>query len=159
MLQHIGVKTFVDAYAAQNQPENLFKYLDQSFNLIELNRQICHPNSYFYFACCRQVPIGYLKLNIEDAQTEKDMNGGLEIERIYVLHHYQGYGVGRCFIDKTIEIARFFQKEFIWLGVWEKNPNAIEFYQKMGFEEFAKHKFIIGSDVQTDLLMRRYVNL
>jgi diamine N-acetyltransferase len=45
--------------------------------------------------------------------------------------------------------------ETIWLGVWENNPNAIKFYQKMGFEFLSKHTFVLGTEVQTDFTMKK----
>jgi ribosomal protein S18 acetylase RimI-like enzyme len=43
---------------------------------------------------------------------------------------------------------------YIWLGVWEENPRAINFYKKNGFVEFDKHIFVLGDDEQTDIMMR-----
>ena len=40
-----------------------------------------------------------------------------------------------------------------WLGVWEYNKNAIEFYKHMGFKKFSEHSFLLGDDNQTDLLL------
>ena len=44
--------------------------------------------------------------------------------------------------------------EKVWLGVWEYNKNAIEFYKHMGFKIFSKHSFLLGDDNQTDLLLK-----
>ena len=43
--------------------------------------------------------------------------------------------------------------ETIWLGVWERNERAIRFYEKWGFREAGTHDFILGNDVQNDLIM------
>jgi ribosomal protein S18 acetylase RimI-like enzyme len=43
----------------------------------------------------------------------------------------------------------------MWLSVWQKNPRAIAFYQKWGFEIAGTATFTIGSDVQTDWIMGR----
>ena len=45
----------------------------------------------------------------------------------------------------------------VWLGVWEHNPKAIEFYKRCGFEVFDKHIFVLGNDPQNDLLMRKQI--
>ncbi|NLA43929.1 GNAT family N-acetyltransferase, partial [Candidatus Saccharibacteria bacterium] len=44
-------------------------------------------------------------------------------------------------------------------GVWEHNDKAIRFYEKLGFRPFGEHLFMLGSDPQTDLLMRLDVSL
>src|SRR3712207_7947820 len=42
----------------------------------------------------------------------------------------------------------------IWLGVWEENSRAINFYKKNGFIEFDEHIFKLGEDEQTDIMMK-----
>jgi ribosomal protein S18 acetylase RimI-like enzyme len=42
-----------------------------------------------------------------------------------------------------------------WLGVWERNPKAIAFYRKFGFQEVGEHVFPLGSDAQRDIVMSR----
>jgi ribosomal protein S18 acetylase RimI-like enzyme len=42
----------------------------------------------------------------------------------------------------------------VWLGVWEKNEKAIQFYKKWGFVQFDKHLFQLGDDAQTDIMMK-----
>jgi len=39
--------------------------------------------------------------------------------------------------------------------VWEHNIKAIAFYKKFGFEQFGSHIFMLGDDIQTDILMRK----
>jgi ribosomal protein S18 acetylase RimI-like enzyme len=43
----------------------------------------------------------------------------------------------------------------VWLDVWERNTRAIEFYEKQGFTIVGEQDFVLGSDVQRDLLMAR----
>ena len=57
-------------------------------------------------------------------------------------------------LDYAIRIAKRNNAQFIWLGVWEKNIKAIEFYRKNGFVEFDRHIFVLGDEPQTDLMMR-----
>ncbi len=58
-------------------------------------------------------------------------------------------------MQKSIDIAKQKQKQIIWLGVWEKNQRAIDFYHKWGFEKFGEQNFLLGTDLQTDLLMKK----
>jgi ribosomal protein S18 acetylase RimI-like enzyme len=43
----------------------------------------------------------------------------------------------------------------VWLGVWERNPRAIRFYERNGFAAVGDHIFQLGSDPQRDLIMVR----
>lgn len=63
--------------------------------------------------------------------------------------------MGQILYEKAIEMAIKRKSKYVWLGVWEENPRAINFYKKNGFEEFDKHVFILGDDEQTDILMKK----
>jgi hypothetical protein len=153
-LQQISKLTFIGTFAEFNSKENMEQYLNESLSLEQLKLELENEFSDFYFAYNDSEVIGYLKINRGEAQTEKKEDNSLEIERIYVLEKFQGRRVGQILFQKAVEIAQSHQKDFIWLGVWEKNEKAIQFYLKNGFEVFDKHIFKLGVDLQTDLLMR-----
>ena len=153
-LQYISHKTFTETFAVHNTVENMKQYLDQYFTVDNLTVEIENPNSQFYFAKQDNRVMGYLKLNFAPAQTELQDGSSFEIERIYVLKENHGKGVGIELLNFAIEIAKQNKAAYIWLGVWENNHRAIRFYKKNGFTTFDKHQFVLGSEEQTDLMMR-----
>ena len=72
-----------------------------------------------------------------------------------MLRAYHGKRVGQVVYEKAMELAEQRNVDYVWLGVWEENPRAINFYQKNGFVAFDKHVFKLGKDEQTDLLMKK----
>ena len=153
-LQKISITTFRETFEEVNSEEDMQKYLDENLSLERLKNELENQNSEFYFAENNDEILGYLKLNFKDAQTEKLEENHFEIERIYVLKAFLGQKIGQILFDKAIEIGREKNLEYVWLGVWEENHRAIKFYEKNGFEIFGKHDFVLGEDVQTDLLMK-----
>lgn len=99
--------------------------------------------------------LGFLKINFGNAQTEQKCENSLEIQRIYVLKTAKGRGIGSSFMSLAQEIAREKNLSCIWLGVWEHNEKAKEFYAKKGFYKFGEHIFTLGSDQQIDFLMKK----
>jgi ribosomal protein S18 acetylase RimI-like enzyme len=155
LLQEIGYETFNETFKHMNTPSNMNAYLEKAFNLEKLKQELINPNSTFYFMYSEGNLAGYLKVNIENAQTELAASNSLEIERIYLNKEYQGKGFGRILLNKGLEIAENMGKTFVWLGVWEKNTTAIAFYKKMGFTEIDTHVFYMGDEKQTDYIMRK----
>ncbi len=92
-------------------------------------------------------------MNPDDAQSEEMGNESLEVERIYIKSSFQKHGLGKYLLNNAIEIAIAKNKKNIWLGVWEKNENAIAFYKKLGFVQAGSHSFYMGDDEQVDLIM------
>lgn len=153
-LRKISIQTFKETFEEVNTEEDMQKYLDENLSIEKLKTELENPNSEFYFAENNDEILGYLKLNFKDAQTEKLEENHFEIERIYVLKAFLGQKIGQILFDKAIEIGKKKNLEFLWLGVWEENHRAIKFYEKNGFKVFGKHKFVLGKDVQTDLMMK-----
>ncbi len=156
-LQEISNKTFIEAFSNQNSQENMRKYLDENLSIQRLTNELMNSESSFYFARMDEKIIGYLKVNFGKAQTDFKEDDSIEIERVYVLSEFQGKNVGQNLLNKAIEICGEKNAQFLWLGVWEKNYKAIRFYQKNGFVEFGNHPFILGDDIQTDILMKRHL--
>ena len=154
-LRNIAFQTFDDAFRRLNDARSFNEYLDASFSRAKLETELKNPNSTFFFLYSDDVLAGYMKINKGDAQTDLGDPEALEIERIYVTRDFQGLGLGKALIDRAMEAARLAKKKTVWLGVWEKNGNAIAFYKKMGFVKTGTHFFYIGSKRQTDFIMRR----
>lgn len=156
-LQKIGRRTFSETFAAGNTEENMQQYLEEGFSAEKLTAELTDNHAEFYFAVLEENVIGYLKVNYGQSQTDIKDENALEIERIYVLKDFHGKKVGQLLCEKAFEIAKNKGLEYIWLGVWEENPRAIQFYKKNGFVEFDKHLFTLGSDEQTDILMKLHL--
>ena len=153
-LQQIGTQTFFETFAEVNSEENMKEYLENNFSIERLTHELTNPNSAFYFAVRGTEILGYLKVNFGEEQTELKDKNALEIERIYVLKEFHGAKIGQLLYDKAIQIAKKQDLNYLWLGVWEENHRAINFYKKNCFTEFDKHIFKLGDDEQTDLLMK-----
>lgn len=153
-LQKIGRETFYETFAGDNSEENMKDYLDEKFAIGKLTTELSNPDSEFYFAHIEDQILGYLKVNFGEAQTELKDKEGLEIERIYVLQEFHGLKVGQLLYNKALQIAKDDDLKYIWLGVWEENLRAQNFYKKNGFVAFDKHIFVLGDQKQTDLLMK-----
>jgi ribosomal protein S18 acetylase RimI-like enzyme len=153
-LQKIGVQTFFETFSTWNTEENLKKYLDDGFSFDKLTSELANRNSEFYFASLDDKVIGYLKINFGQAQTELQDDKAIEIERIYVLKDFHGKNVGQLLYSKAIQVSIQKNAKYVWLGVWEENSRAINFYKKNGFVEFDKHIFKLGEEEQTDIMMK-----
>ncbi|MFB5196039.1 GNAT family N-acetyltransferase [Bacillus sp. AFS073361] len=154
-LQEISYETFNETFKDQNSPENMKAYLERAFNLNQIEKELSNISSEFFFVYFNKEVAGYLKINTKEAQSEEMGDESLEIERIYIGIKFQKHGLGKYLINKAMEIAIERNKKKIWLGVWEKNENAIAFYKKMGFVQTGAHSFYMGDEEQIDFIMTK----
>jgi len=153
LLSELGARTFYDTFAQDNTPENIDAYLQRSFSPEIQFKELADPGVIFLIAEFEGIPVGYAQL-ILDSQDEpiKGLKP-LEVRRIYASIEHLGKGVGKELMQATIREAQRRNCECIWLGVWEKNQRAIDFYRKWGFREVGSHIFSVGDDPQTDFIM------
>ncbi|MGG4169144.1 GNAT family N-acetyltransferase [Rossellomorea vietnamensis] len=156
-LREISYDTFNETFKDQNSPENMKSYLEKAFNVEQVETELSHRSSHFYLVYVHEEVAGYLKINTGDAQSEKMGDESLEIERIYIKRSFQKHGLGKYLLNKALEMATEQHLKKIWLGVWEKNENAIAFYKEMGFVETGAHSFYMGDEEQTDLIMSKQI--
>ena len=154
-LRDFSELNYHDTFAHLCTPEDMAAYLAEAFDREKLRGELLDPNSFFYFLYADGQLAGYLKLNEGPAQCDLQDPQALELERIYVTKAFQGSGLGAYLMDQALTIARQRGKVYVWLGVWEKNENALAFYRKKGFYEMGTHTFVMGEDVQTDYMMRK----
>lgn len=155
VLRELGCLTFAETFGPLNTAETMQAYLSSAFDPARLSAELGNPHCAFYLLSVDGCPAGYLKLNELDAQSDLKDPALLEIERIYVRASFQGRGLGRQLMQQALEIAAERHKRALWLGVWEHNPAAIEFYKKMGFVITGSHPFVLGTEEQTDYVMTR----
>jgi ribosomal protein S18 acetylase RimI-like enzyme len=154
LISKLSVETFYETYSWYNTPENMRDYTQKHFNPEQTKKDISTPHTYFLLAKITDETVGYAKLRVFEHPEEFKGKRHIEIERIYVQKAYQDKKAGYALMQKCIELAREKGFEVIWLGVWEKNSKAMEFYKKAGFESFGVHNFQLGDDAQKDYLLK-----
>jgi ribosomal protein S18 acetylase RimI-like enzyme len=155
LIADLSRQTFYDSFASQNTKENMDKYLNEKFTREKLMQEVEAVENIFLLAFVNDEAAGYVRMREGEKRSEFENKPSIEIARIYTVKHLIGKGIGSALMQKCIDIAREMNKEVIWLGVWEHNQQAIDFYTRWGFKKFARHDFILGDDVQQDWLMKR----
>ena len=152
-LQKVSRETFKATFDPYTAPNDMVRFLEEDYETVKLVKEIENPNSRFYFLMVQNEIAGYLKINVGDAQTEHLRENALEVERIYLRSSFQHRGLGNVLLDFAEKTAREEGKDYMWLGVYEKNVPAQHFYKRHGFSKVSQHIFQVGSDPQTDWLL------
>lgn len=157
LIADMSRQTFYDSFAQDNTKEDMDKFMNEQFTKDSLIKEVGAEQNIFLLAYEGEVPVGYVRMRENNIPPELDTDRAVELARIYAVQSAIGKGVGRVLMQKTIDTAREKNYHTIWLGVWEHNQRAIDFYTRWGFEKFADHDFILGNDVQKDWLMKRNI--
>lgn len=155
LLAELGERTFCEAFASANRPEDIAAYLPTAFGPVIQAAELARPGSTFLIAYDGEVAAGYARLVEKEAPGCVRGPRPIELNRLYLLAACQSRGLGSTLIGTCIALAREQGFRTLWLGVWERNSGAMRFYRRWGFEVVGQHHFQLGSDLQTDLLMER----
>jgi ribosomal protein S18 acetylase RimI-like enzyme len=155
LIADISRQTFYDTFVSHNTKENMDKFMTSQFSKERLMSELDDVENIFFLAYVDDQLAGYAKLR--DSRNPEPLQNvpAMEIMRIYSTTAMIGKGIGKLLMETSIAEAIKRKKEILWLGVWEKNQRAIDFYNKWGFEKFGEHNFILGNDIQTDWLMKK----
>jgi diamine N-acetyltransferase len=153
-LRRISIETQIDTFGADNNPEHMDAYLKEAYEPLKFEKEFYEPQSIYYIACEGKEVAGFMRLRVTTEAEGQLGKNAIELQRLYVTRGFQGKKIGFMLMQKAINYSRENKFEWLWLGVWEKNIKAQEFYKKVGFEHFSSHTFWMGPDPQNDWLMK-----
>jgi|SRR5688500_6141465 ribosomal protein S18 acetylase RimI-like enzyme len=154
-LSQLGAATFRETFEAENTPEDMAGYLAEAFTPERQKAEILDPANVVLVAAEGRGLVGYAQLASGPAPPAVGAPSPIELKRFYVTRAWHGRGVAQALMTSVLQAARARQAETLWLGVWERNPRAIAFYRKYGFERVGEHTFMLGNDAQTDWVLAR----
>lgn len=146
--------TFVETFAPSNTTEDIDLYLKKEMNEGKIKAELEDDRSEFYLAEMDAKEVGYMKINYSKSLSDFEDETGAELQRIYLLNSFQQLGIGSKLMAKAISLLKDAGFNYLWLGVWEHNEPALRFYKKLGMFPVGKHTFKLGTDKQTDILMK-----
>lgn len=154
-LAEFGARSFYDTFASENTQENMIAYLAATFSEEKQLHELTDSDITFFIAEADGTIAGTVKLVEGMAPSCITGSHPIEISRLYVDKKFLRSGIGSKLMDRCFTMALKKQCDVIWLGVWEHNYRARDFYRVWGFHDVGSHIFQLGDDAQTDLLMER----
>jgi diamine N-acetyltransferase len=155
LLSEIGATTFTETFEAANTPEDFAAYMAAAFGEEIQRAELASHDTTVFFAERAGDVIGYVMLRERTPPRGVAPDDALEIARLYARKRALGSGVGAALMQRAIAEAAGRGKEAVWLCVWDRNERAIRFYESWGFHRSGTQPFLLGTDLQTDLVMVR----
>ncbi len=156
-LAQLAERTFRATFAHENRPEDMDAHCRDSYAACIQAAEIRDPAR--VTLVCEEGPrlIGYGQLRWSNAPACVAGARPAEIQRLYVDAPWHGRGVAQRLMASLLDAASKGGADVAWLGVWERNPRAVAFYEKSGFSVVGDHVFVVGSDPQRDLVLAKKV--
>jgi GNAT superfamily N-acetyltransferase len=158
-LSELAERTFRDAFSALNTAENMDLHCASAFSPAAQAAEIANADIHTVVAESDGRLVAFAQVHLRSNSPGcVPVSPSVELRRIYVERSFHGTGLARDLMARVLAAAEAHGAAVVWLGVWERNPRAIRFYQGCGFSEVGDHVFVVGADPQRDLVMVRSLN-
>lgn len=159
ILAKIGWQSFDEAFSEhpENHPDDMKIYMDEAFSVETISEDLRDEKTVYLIAEADGEAAGYAKIKFDVREDCIEGEKTLELCRLYALDKFIGKGIGKSLMLEFFKLAEETKRDTVWLGVWEYNYRAQEFYKKFGFEKCGEHVFQLGSDPQTDWVLQKRI--
>ncbi len=156
-LRELSATTMREAFGPPFNPiEWVDAYIDRAMTLPHIQKELTDSRAAFFVMESETGElIGYAKVRRKAPPRRMPERNALEIQRIYLLKNQIGGGRGKQLMDHCLAYGKLKGFQVVYLGVWERNEHAIQFYERQGFKPFGWHVFQFGPDRQRDIWMRK----
>lgn len=140
----VSAATFLETFAGLLTGEDILVHCRVQHAAARYAAWLSDPEYRLCLAQLKGAPVGFAVLSPPDlpvAVTADD----IELKRIYLLHRFQGGGLGRRLLEWSACEARELGRKRLLLGVKADNTAAIAFYDRVGFVRIGERKFLVGS--------------
>lgn len=158
-LSLLGQATFLETFAGILEGRDILSHCFSAHSASVYRSWLQQDQSKLWVVHMRpgQAPIGYLLLGPAQIPVADLSSEDLEIKRIYLLHRFQGSGLGKRLLAAAVDHSKATKAKRLLLGVYANNAKAINFYQRCGFVQLGRRKFTVGANDYDDTIMCRTV--
>lgn len=140
----VGAATFLEAFAGLLTGEDILAHCRVQHAAAQYAAWLSSPEYRLCLAELQGAPVGFAVLSPPDLPVTLSADD-IELKRIYLLHRFQGSGLGRRLLEWSVEQARPLGRRRLLLGVKADNTAALGFYERVGFVRIGERKFLVGS--------------
>jgi diamine N-acetyltransferase len=157
LISVLAITTHYEAYFKLDPSHDLADYCVRFFNVETVKSELENPKLTYLIAEFEGNAVGFAELR-EGKEIEcMEGKNAIEIQRIYVIELIKGKKIGKALFEKCSEIGREKDFETIWLGVWDKNIAAQQFYEKIGMKNVGFTDFSDGKNDFINLVFAKEI--
>lgn len=150
---------FLAAYGHASDAANTAAFVAANFDAARQTAEIADPDTVTLLAEADGAMVGYVQLRFA-TPAPASVTGAdpAELGRFYFAPAQHGRGGAAQLMQAVRTAAREHGRRWLWLLVWQEQPQAIRFYEKQGFEKVGTAIFMVGEDRKHDFVMRAAVD-
>jgi diamine N-acetyltransferase len=153
----VGAASFLEAFAGFLRGEDILAHCRKQHSAEKYAAMLADADTRIVAAEVKGSAVGYAVVCPPDLPVPTTADD-MELKRIYVLHRFQGSGMGAALMEWTVETARKLGKRRLLLGVNDENDQAVAFYRRHGFEHAGTRRFQVGAMLCSDFILAKQLD-
>ncbi|MFA9370890.1 MAG: GNAT family N-acetyltransferase [Labilibaculum antarcticum] len=146
-------QVWISTYATNGLIEEFSNYVLSEYSAENVRESITDKNKLTLIALNDGCIIGCVEILLTPKNPIKKIKPCIEISTFYILERFQGVGIGKKLLTECLNEIEKLNHDKVWLTVYYKNQQAIDFYQKQGFNHIGKMDFMLGKDKHMNYIM------
>ncbi|MEW6157518.1 MAG: GNAT family N-acetyltransferase [Verrucomicrobiota bacterium] len=154
-LSLVGQAAFLEAFAGVISGRDIVLHCERQHAPAKYAAWLADGRSAIWIAEVEPgaAPVGYLVLTTPDLPLPDIAPTDFEVKRIYLLHRFQGRGIGARLMEEARTHAICQGSRRLLLGVYSGNSAAIGFYERLGYVRIGTRPFAVGANTYHDLVL------
>ena len=151
----VGAASFLEAFAGFLPGEDILAHCRKHHSAEKYAAMLADADTRIVVAEVKGSAVGYAVVCPPDMPAVRVTAADVELKRIYLLHRFQGAGIGAALMEWSVSTARRLGKKRLLLGVNDQNDKAVAFYLKHGFVHAGTRRFQVGTMLCSDFILAK----
>lgn len=151
-LAAFAAQAFADTYRDLDDPKDIADYVAEHFSVAAVSAVLRDPAFTTLLAESAGRIAGYAVLKSAEAPRCVTGPDAIELARFYLGAEFIGQGLGTRLMREVHAQASRLGGKTLWLGVYDRNVRAIQFYERCGFLQVGGKEFLFGGRIYIDPL-------
>ncbi len=157
-LARLGRDSFVAKFGAMYRPEDLASFLDEAYSPAAIDAELSNPDRLYRLSEHDGSLTGYCKLSLVCGfPGHARGRRSIELKQLYTDPARTGQGIGAALMDWALAEAVRRGFDEMQLSVWSGNVGAQRFYARYGFAKVADVQFRVGTQIDEEFLLARFL--
>jgi diamine N-acetyltransferase len=149
-LASFAAQAFTDTYLGLDDPQEIADYCAEHFQPEVMAGVIRDTACTTLLAWVGVQLAGYAILRDKPPPACVTAPQPLQLWRLYLGQGFIGQGLGARLMSEVRAQARRRGAGMLWLGVYDRNVRAVEFYKRFGFAQVGTDRFLFGGRLYDD---------
>lgn len=116
-------------------------YVNKQYFKENIIKELLEENTQYYFVLFKNEIVGNFRIIWDKKLSNFNEKKSVKLHRVYLHSKTQGNGIGKKLVNWLEKEAIKKQYELIWLDAMNEQPQAFNFYKKLGYQ-YNSHCFL-----------------